>query len=99
MGTPNAKFVNYLVNTTFSIISNTDLWLLCSPFGCLLISQLLWYRLVVSNMTNSVSHPPTYSNTGMNLIGYLVATPLVILLLPLLPVLILLLIGDKITMG
>ncbi|MGQ3722808.1 DUF7535 family protein [Natrialba aegyptia] len=51
-------------------------------------------------MTRSVSRTRTdSSNTEMSMIGYLVAAPLVILLLPLLPFLVLLWIGDKITTG
>ncbi|WP_449271875.1 DUF7535 family protein [Halostella pelagica] len=51
-------------------------------------------------MTRSVSRTRTdRSNTEMSMIGYLVAAPLVLLLLPLLPFLVLLWIGDKITTG
>ncbi len=48
-------------------------------------------------MTRSMGRLRTdYSNPEMNLIGYLVAAPLVILLLPFLPILVLLWIVNKI---
>lgn len=39
------------------------------------------------------------SNTEMNLISYLVAAPLVVLLLPILPFLVVLWLGDKLLAG
>ncbi|WP_157525850.1 hypothetical protein [Halorientalis sp. IM1011] len=40
-----------------------------------------------------------FSNTEMNLIGYLVAAPLIVLLLPILPFLVVLWLGGKLLAG
>ncbi|WP_442903412.1 DUF7535 family protein [Halobacterium sp. KA-4] len=49
-------------------------------------------------MTDAVSRRRTdYSNAEMSVVGYLIATALGVLLLPLLPILVLLWIGTKLT--